>query len=473
MTGQIMKLEAALLGLPLIVTLIYKDSSPWPFLTAIGAALVLGFLMTAISRPKDRTMFAREGFVIVSFAWVMVSLVGCIPFIMSGDIPNFADAFFEIVSGFTTTGATVVEQVDLLSHGVLFWRSFTHFIGGMGVLVLIMAILPTDSGRSMHIMRAEMPGPVVGKLVPKVKDTAKILYRIYIVMTLVETVLLICGGMSVFDSIVHAFGTAGTGGFGIKPDSLASYSPYCQWVISIFMLLFGVNFNLYYLLLVGKIKDALKSEELWFYLGIVAAASVGIALNIYKLCSGISETIRASVFQTSAFITTTGYSTADFNAWPGGARGILFVLLFLGGCAGSTAGGLKLSRLILMFKAIRRDLKKLVHPHSVSVIKFEGKRVDDETINGVTSYFALYMGCMAIAAILLCLFEDFTLESNLTASVSCFNNVGPYLGNLGLNGSYADYSAGAKLLLSLEMLMGRLEVYPLIIALSPSTWRRS
>jgi len=397
--------------------------------------------------------------------------VGCLPFIISGEIPSFFDAFFETVSGFTTTGASVVIDVESMSHGTLFWRSFTHWIGGMGVLVFIMAIIPTVTDRSIHILRAEMPGPIVGKLVPKTKDTAKILYLIYIIMTAVEIVLLLIGGMPLFESTVHAFGTAGTGGFGIKADSIAGYSPYLQWVITIFMLLFGVNFNLYYLALIRHFHSIFKSRELWCYIGIFAAACFAITIDIYPMYQNFSESLRLAAFQTSSILTTTGFATADFNLWPGFSKAILFLLMFIGGCAGSTAGGLKVSRVILLFKIVRKELLHILHPRSVAVIKFEGKKVDNPTLNSVSTYFVLYIFGILGIFLILCL-EPFDLETNLSATVSCFNNVGPGLSLVGPASNYSAYSPLSKLMLSFAMLLGRLEIFPLWFTLTPSTWSK-
>lgn len=472
MIGQMIKLEAVLLVLPLLVSLIYREhETALSFLITIGIALVLGFALTLIFRTKNRVIYAKEGFVIVALTWLALSAVGCLPFIISGEIPSFFDAFFETVSGFTTTGASVVIDVESMSHGILFWRSFTHWIGGMGVLVFIMAIIPTVTDRSIHILRAEMPGPIVGKLVPKTKDTAKILYLIYIIMTAVEIVLLLIGGMPLFESTVHAFGTAGTGGFGIKADSIAGYSPYLQWVITIFMLLFGVNFNLYYLALIRHFHSIFKSRELWCYIGIFAAACFAITIDIYPMYQNFSESLRLAAFQTSSILTTTGFATADFNLWPGFSKAILFLLMFIGGCAGSTAGGLKVSRVILLFKIVRKELLHILHPRSVAVIKFEGKKVDNPTLNSVSTYFVLYIFGILGIFLILCL-EPFDLETNLSATVSCFNNVGPGLSLVGPASNYSAYSPLSKLMLSFAMLLGRLEIFPLWFTLTPSTWSK-
>ncbi len=470
MVGQMIKLEAALLCLPTIVGLIYREACVTAFLITIGITLSLGFVLTLVFKPGNKVIYAKEGFIIVALAWLALSFFGSLPFIISGEIPHFADAFFETVSGFTTTGSSILRDVEAMSHGMLFWRSFTHWVGGMGVLVFIMAIMPAGD-RSIHILRAEVPGPIFGKLVPRLKDTAKILYLIYLAMTAITAALLMFGGMSVFDSFVHAFGAAGTGGFGIKADSVASYNPYLQWVLTIAMLMFGLNFNLYYLCLIRRFRSVLKSQELWGYLGMVIASVALITYNIYPIYHSFSDSLRLSAFQVSSVVTTTGYATADFNAWPDLSKGILFTLMFIGGCAGSTAGGFKLSRVVLLFKVIRRELARMLHPRSVGVIKMDGKRVDDGTINGIGTYLALYTVALFVIFLILCL-EPFGLETNLTAAVTCFNNVGPGFGMVGPAGSFADYSALSKFVLSAAMLLGRLEIYPLLLAFTPSTWSK-
>lgn len=471
MIGQIIKLEAVLLVLPLAVSIIYRERCALSFLITALAALFVGFAVTLISKPGNRLIYAKEGFVIVALAWLALSAIGAVPFVLSGEVRSYADAFFETVSGFTTTGASVLTDVESMSHGLLFWRSFTHWVGGMGVLVFIMAIIPSVCDRSIHILRAEMPGPVMGKLVPKLKQTAKILYLIYIVMTVLEMILLLCGGMSLFDSALHSFATAGTGGFGIKGDSIASYSPYLQWVIAAFMFLFGINFNIYYLLLVRRFRSVLKSTETWCYIAICLISVSIITGNIYSIYGNLPDSVRASAFQVASLVTTTGFSTADFNLWPGLSKGILFILMFIGGCAGSTAGGLKVSRVVMMIKMIRREFMKMIHPRSVSAVRIEGKKVDDTTLNGVNVYFALYMVIYFAVFLLLCL-EPFDFETNFTAVAACYNNIGPGFGAVGPMGSFSGYSAFSKIVLSATMLLGRLEIYPLLFALIPSTWTK-
>ena len=471
MIGQIIKLEAVLLVLPLAVSIIYRERCALSFLITALASLFVGFAVTLISKPGNRLIYAKEGFVIVALAWLALSAIGAVPFVLSGEVRSYADAFFETVSGFTTTGASVLTDIEGMSHGLLFWRSFTHWVGGMGVLVFIMAIIPSVCDRSIHILRAEMPGPVMGKLVPKLKQTAKILYLIYIVMTVLEMILLLCGGMSLFDSALHSFATAGTGGFGIKGDSIASYSPYLQWVIAAFMFLFGINFNIYYLLLVRRFRSVLKSTETWCYIAICLISVSIITGNIYSIYGNLPDSVRASAFQVGSLVTTTGFSTADFNLWPGLSKGILLILMFIGGCAGSTAGGLKVSRVVMMIKMIRREFMKMIHPRSVSAVRIEGKKVDDTTLNGVNVYFALYMVIYFAVFLLLCL-EPFDFETNFTAVAACYNNIGPGFGAVGPMGSFSGYSAFSKIVLSATMLLGRLEIYPLLFALIPSTWTK-
>ena len=471
--GLVLRVEAALLLLPAIVGVIYGERQTWlAFLISAAISLALGLLPKYFLKPRTHVIYAKEGFIIVAFTWIMLSLVGAVPLVLSGAVTSYADAFFEIVSGFTTTGASVIPDVEALTHGVLFWRSFTHWVGGMGIIVFVMAILPNVSERPIHILRAEMPGPTVGKLVPRIKDTALILYLIYIGMTVIETIMLLFGGMSFFESLLHAFGTAGTGGFGIKRDSIAGYSPYIQWVITVFMVLFGVNFNLYYLALLRKFKAVVTSTELWAYLGIIASSIAVISWNIRHLFVGAEETVRAAAFQVSSIISTTGYATTDFNLWPNLSKNILLILMFIGGCAGSTAGGIKVSRIVLLFKLISNEVKRMLHPRSVSSLRFEGKTVDGHTRKGVSNYFLIYFVCL-LAIFLALSFEPFDFETNFTAAVTCFNNVGPGFGAVGPTGGFGDYSAFAKIVLSFAMLLGRLEIFPIIIALAPVSWARN
>ena len=470
--GRISQVAALLLLIPAVVAIIYKETEQFFafFITAI-AAFAIGLFIGLITKTKNRVIYAKDGFAITALAWIVMALVGAVPFVISGDIPSYIDAVFETVSGFTTTGASILTNVEAMSRSMLFWRSFTHWIGGMGVLVFIMAIIPNLTDRSIHIMRAEMPGPVIGKLVPRVKDTAKILYLIYIFLTVLQTVLLLAGGMSLFDSLVHTFGTAGTGGFGIKADSIASYSPYCQWVIAIFMLIFGVNFNLYYLLLLRRIRTALKSGELWCYISIVFVSVAAITVNIAPIYKNFSTALRNSTFQVASIISTTGFATADFDLWPGLSKAILLLLMFCGACAGSTAGGLKVSRVVMLFKSVTKEIRRMLHPRSIGKVHFEGKSVEDSTLSSVSTYFVIYMICFFMIFLLIS-FEPFGLESNFSAVAACFNNIGPGFSAVGPTANYAGYTGFSKIILSFAMLLGRLEIFPIVVFLSPRTWMK-
>ena len=469
--GLLLEIEAALLLLPMAVALIYNESCALSFVYAAAIAFFIGFILTRLCKTSNQVIYAREGFATVAMCWLALSAIGALPFTFSGEIPSYVDAFFETVSGFTTTGSSILANVEVMSRGLLFWRSFTHWVGGMGVLVFMMALVPSLSDRSIHIMRAEMPGPVVGKLLPRAKDTASILYKIYIVMTALEILLLAAGGMPIYESIVHAFGTAGTGGFGVKADSIGGYSPYLQWVITAFMFLFGVNFNLYYLLLIRRFKAAVQSSEVWYYLGIVVVSIGLITANILPMYESFSEALRLSAFQVSSIITTTGYATADFNLWPQLSKSLLLILMIIGACAGSTGGGLKVSRAVMLVKMIGKEFKHLLHPRSVNSVRFEGKHVDGATVKSVSSYFAIYMVC-TLAIFLVLSFEPapFDMETNFSAAIACFNNIGPGFGLVGPAANFAAYSPFSKIVLSLAMLLGRLEIYPLLLTMIPSTW---
>ena len=466
-TGQIVGVEGLCMLLSAGVSLVYREKSGFWLLVSAAIAGAI-FLLSLLFKPKDQVIFAKEGFVTVALSWVLLSAVGALPFFLSREIPNYIDCFFETSSGLSTTGASIVVHVERLSHGILFWRSFTHWIGGMGVLVLVLAIAPSVSGRTIHMARAEMPGPVVGKLTPKIRDTAKILYIIYIVLTFLLAVMLMFGGMDVFESVVHAFGTAGTGGFGIKSDSVASYSPYIQWVLTIFMLVFSVNFNLYYMILIRRAASAFKSEEFWTMLALAAVSAAAVGFSIRPLYHTTGETARHSLFQVASILSTTGFTTANIAAWPDLAKSVLLLLMFVGGCAGSTAGGMKMSRVMLLIKLIHHRVRHMLHPRSVKAVKFEGKTVDSDTLDGVASYLAVYVLCIAILFLILS-FEPFGIEDNLSAAVSTFNNVGPAYGVA--SSSYSAYSWVSKLAMSFAMIFGRLEIYPMLIMFSPSTWR--
>ena len=468
--GRILLLEGGLLLLPLGVSLYYADGGFTPFLITIALCEALGLLLCKLFRTDNNVIFAKEGFLITALAWLAVSILGALPFVISGEIPNFVDAFFETVSGFTTTGASILRDVEAMRRSMLFWRSFTHWIGGMGVLVLMVAMMPNLPGRAIHVLRAEMPGPTMGKLSPKLRDTAKILYLLYIAMTVLELVLLLAGGMPLFDSAIHTFGTAGTGGFGLKADSLAGYSPYLQWVVASFMMLFGINFNLYFLLVMRRFKSALRSEELWTYLGIILAATGLICWNILPLFEHFSDAIRHAFFQVNTISSTTGFSTVNFDDWPTLSRMIMVLLMFIGACAGSTAGGLKVSRAVLLFKTVRREIRHMLHPRAVTSVRFEGKPVDNTTLISVISYFAIYIGLFAGFWFLVSFQPGFDGVSNFSAVAACYNNIGPGLNLVGPTLGYWHYTPFIKIVLAFAMLFGRLEIYPMLITLSPSTW---
>lgn len=478
-TGKVALVLAALLTIPMILALSLQETCWWSFAITIGICLAIGLTLVLCLKPKNMIFFSKEGLIIVSLAWIFVSAIGALPFVISREIPSYIDAFFETASGFSTTGATILrgEEIESMSKSLLFWRSFTHWIGGMGVIVFLMAIVSGASDRSMHILRAEMPGPTVDKIVPKARNTAKILYLIYIGFTVLEIAALLIAGMPLFDSVVHAFGTAGTGGFGIKADSIASYSSACQWIITVFMILFGVNFNLFYLMIMRKFKAAFSSRELWIYCGIIVVSTTVIAVNITNqlpYTQTVGDGIRHSAFQVASFITTTGYASIpandSLNNLPVLTKGLLFLLMFIGGCAGSTGGGLKVSRVALLCCALRKNLQKVLHPRSANVIKFEGKPVSEETMQSVTNYFGLYMLLLAGTFIILCLDPSAGLgiESNITAAVSCVNNIGPAYG-VAASG-YFVYSPVSKLVLAFVMLIGRLEIYPILLTFAPTTW---
>jgi trk system potassium uptake protein TrkH len=470
MVGWVLVALSGLLLLPLICALCYGESA-LPYLYTILLSGVLGGLALLFIRPRKKALYAREGYLTVALCWIIVSLIGCLPFLFSGAIPRFADAFFETVSGFTTTGSTILSDVESLPRGILFWRSFTHWIGGMGVIVFIMAILPSAGSGSVHIMKAEVPGTSFGKMAPKLKVTAKWLYYIYIALTLIMVVFLLGGGMSLYDSLVHAFGTAGTGGFSVYNTSIGHYNNlYFEIVITVFMLLFGINFNVFFLLLIRDFKSVLKSDEMWTYLGIVATASLLIATNITSLYNNFAEALRYSSFQVASIITTTGYATADFCNWPVFSQVLLLLLIFCGACGGSTGGGIKITRFLLMAKKLKRDLHQMIHPRSVKAIRLNGKQVEESTISDLNAYLVAYVFIAAIGFLLVSLNgADFT--TSFTATATCLNNVGPGLGAVGPTGNFSHFADGTKYVLSALMLFGRLEIFPLLLSLSPVLYR--
>ena len=447
------------------------------FLGTIALCLGLGGLLLLLCRNAKRDFYAREGFLIVSLGWVVLSAMGALPFWFSGEIPSYVDALFETISGFTTTGASILTNVEGLSRGLLFWRSFTHWLGGMGILVFLLAIVPMgkEGGYSVHILRAESPGPSVGKLVPKMRQTAGILYLLYILLTVLDVVFLLLGKMPLFDALCTAFGTAGTGGFGIKNTSMAGYSPYIQSVCTVFMALFGVNFNLYFFLLLGKVKDVFRSEELWTYLAILLGAMAIITADIMHLPEyggKVGAAFRDASFAVSSIMTTTGFATADFNLWPQLARSILVVLMAIGACAGSTGGGMKCARILLLGKAMKATVKQSLHPRSVNLIRMDGRRVDESTMQGLYGYVMAY-GFILVFSFLILSTDRLSLETNMTAVMACLNNIGPGLDLVGPTGNYAVFSPLSKLVLMVDMLLGRLEIFPLLILLSPHTWRKA
>ncbi len=468
--GWILRVEGVFLFLPFLVALIYGEGNWASYLGCAVFSLVCGSLFSR-KRENMANFYAREGFVSVALGWIVMSLVGAVPLWISGDIPDFTDALFEIISGFTTTGASILADVEALTHAGLFWRSFSHWLGGMGVLVFVLQIIPMSSGQSMHLMRAESPGPSVSKLVPRMRQTAFVLYGIYMALTFVEIVLLLLGGMPLFDTICTAFGTAGTGGFGVKADSIASYSPYLQVVVTIFMLLFGVNFSFYYLVLVKKGRDALRLEEVRVYLGIFGAATLIIALNILSEIGNLWDSLRHAAFQVASIMTTTGFATADFNLWPQLSRTLLVGLMFIGACAGSTGGGIKVSRILMYLKTIKKELAFLIHPRSVKVVMMDGKRLEHTVVRAANIFLITYLLILAVSVLCISLDgHDFT--TNVTAVVSALNNIGPGLEMVGPMGNYEFFSPFSKYVLMFDMLAGRLEVFPMLLLLVPWTWKK-
>lgn len=469
--GKILLVEAVLLVLPAIVSIIYSDGMLASYAVTIAALTVTGILATK-KKPKNKSIYAKEGYVIVAFTWILMSLFGALPFWLSGGIPNFVDAFFETVSGFTTTGSTILNNIEVLPKSLLFWRSFTHWIGGMGILVFVIAIMPKTENSSMHVMRAEVPGPTVGKLVSKLGASARILYGIYCGLTAIMVAFLLAGGMPLFDSLVNAFATAGTGGFGILNNSIEGYNNlYFEMVIAVFMLLFGINFNLYYLLLIRRFKQALKSEELRCYLGIVAAATIIIAVSLITGNHSAGYAFRYAFFQVASIITTTGFSSTDFGTWPIIAQLTLLFLMFIGACAGSTGGGIKVSRLVILVKSGMRDIKKAINPRSIETVKVDKQTVEEPVVKGISVFFAMYIIVIAVSSVVISL-DGRDLTTTLTSVVACIGNIGPGLGAVGPAGNFADFSVLSKIVLSFDMLAGRLELIPMLMIFTPYAWSR-
>lgn len=469
-TGLTMLLEGALMLPSCFVALIYRESAAIAIALSAALCAVLGLLIKP-RKLKNETFFAKEGFVTVALCWIVISIMGSLPFLFSGAITNPIDALFESVSGFTTTGASILTNVEAVPKGIIFWRSFTHWIGGMGVLVFLLTLLPMSGGSHMNLMKAESPGPSVSRLAPKVQTTAKILYGIYIGMTIIQIVLHLLGNMPLFDALTMSFGTAGTGGFGILNDSAASYSTYNQAVITIFMILFGINFNAFYFILLKHFKDAFAMEEVKAYLLIIASSILIITINIVHLFDNAWQAFHHAAFQVGSIITTTGYSTTDFNQWPEVSRSILVILMFIGACAGSTGGGMKVSRILIWMKTIRREIRLFIHPKSVNQVKMDGKNVSPDVIRSTHVYLAVYMIIFALSVLLLAL-DNYDLVTNFTAVAATFNNIGPGLNQVGPMSNFSIFSDFSTLVLILDMLAGRLELFPMLLLFSKKTWKK-
>ena len=473
--SQILFIEMVFMLPALGISLYCGDSmAVWGFLVAIAVALVLALVLHLLCKGAPSAFYAKEGLVCVALSWIVMSLVGCLPFYVSREIPSYIDCFCEIVSGFTTTGASIVPAVEELSKGILYWRSFSHWVGGMGVLVFLLAIVPSGEkgkGFTMHLLRAESPGPDVGKLVPQMRKTAAILYIIYVALTVLDIVFLMAGGMNLFESVCHAFGTAGTGGFGVKNDSYASYSPYLQNVTTVFMLLFGVNFSCYYLLLLKRFRSVFRDEELRLYIGIVLGSILLITLNIRGLYGTLEEAIRHASFQVASIVTTTGYATTDFDLWPSFSKTILLCLMVVGASAGSTGGGLKVGRLMLLLKGLRRNIRQMLNPRKVELVRNNGAVVDEKILDNTNAYLAAYVlilfGVFAVISL-----DGFSTGTNFSAVLACFNNIGPGLETVGPTCNFGAYSDLSKLVLSWAMLAGRLEIFPILVLFSRDTWKR-
>ena len=469
--GSVLKFEAALMLLPCLVAVNYRETSGFSFVITILLCLAFGFLLSH-RRPSSTVFYMKEGFLSVSLSWILLSIFGALPFLISGEIPAVEDALFEAVSGFTTTGSSILTDVEALTHCILFWRSFTHWIGGMGILVFILAILPMAGGHRMYLMKAESPGPSVEKLVPRVRETAMILYGIYTAMTLLQIILLVVGKMPVFDAFCISFGAAGTGGFGIKNDSMAGYAPHLQVIVTVFMILFGVNFNIYYLILCRKFRQAFRSEELKAYLGIIGASILIMTWNIRSFFPTLGEALRHAAFQVGSIITTTGYATTDFDLWPQLSKTLLLILMFTGACAGSTGGGIKVSRLLIMAKTVKKELFSFAHPRGVKKIKMDGHPVAHETVRAVNIFLIAYMLITAFSVLLISL-DDYSFTTNFSAVAATLNNIGPGLDQVGPVENFHLFSPFSKCVLIFDMLAGRLELFPLLILFAPSTWRRN
>lgn len=468
--GCVLKFESAFLVLPALVGLIYREHASVSYLAVAVLCLILGVLLTH-KKPRSTNLYTREGFVAVALSWIIMSIFGAIPFVLTGDIPFYVDALFETISGFTTTGSSILTDVESISKASLFWRSFSHWIGGMGVFVFIMAILPMMGGSTMNLMKAESPGPSVSKLVPHVKDTAKILYGIYIAITICEATILRALGMPLFDSLTTTFGTIGTGGFGIRNDSIAGYSPAIQITITVFMILSGINYTAYFYILTGKIKELFKIEEVRWYLAIIFGSVAVITWNVRSLYPTFSETLRHAFFQVGSIITTTGYATTDFDLWPALSKTLLVTLMFIGACAGSTSGGIKVSRILILLKTIRKELSLIIHPRQVKKIRMDGHPVDHETLRSANVFLVVYF-VLLLTSMLLISVDEFDFSTNFTSVVTVLNNIGPGLNLVGPTQNFSIFSPFSKFVLMFDMLAGRLELFPMMILLMPSTWKR-
>ena len=471
MLGTVLFAEGILLSVPLLISLVSRDDCMLAFGISALITILIGLILSlTIKKTSDLT--AKDGFIICGLSWIVLSLFGALPFFISGHLNSYIDAVFETVSGLTTTGSSVISDVESLPKSLLFWRSFTHWIGGMGVLVFILAVLPLSQSRTMHLMKAEVPGPKVGKLVSKLRFTAQILYAIYIVLTIIEVIMLLFGGMPLFDSVVNSFATAGTGGFAIKNASIAAYnSAYIEGVITAFMVLFGINFNLYYLILLGDIKSVLKNRELHVYLGILILATAIIAVDIYSIYGSVFDSIRYSSFQVASIMTTTGFATADFNQWSNLSKTILVTLMFIGSCAGSTGGGIKVSRIMILIRNSVREIKRMIMPRAVMSVKIDGKSVDNDTIAGAHSYLCVYL-LIFFASVIILSIDQFDLSTNFTSVAACINNIGPGLSIVGPTGNYSAFSDVSKIVLIFDMLAGRLEIFPILMLFNISAWKK-
>ncbi len=471
MLGWICLFEAMFMALPLMVAVIYQEPAGWAYLMVLVLCAVLGLLLTR-RKVKNRKIYGRDGLVIVAFCWIVLSIFGAAPFVISGDIPSFTDALFETISGFTTTGSSILNDVEALSRANLFWRSFTHWIGGMGVLVFILALLPIKAGGAgMYIMRAESPGPRVSKLVPKIKTTAMILYAIYFGMTVLQIILMLLAGTPLFDAMVLSFGSAGTGGFAIKNDGLASYTNLQQAIVTVAMILFGVNFNFYYLLLRRKPRQALACTEVWAYLGIIAASILVITIQVLPGFETVYQAFHHTAFQVSSIITTTGYSTADFNEWNALSKTILVLIMFVGACAGSTGGGIKVSRIIILLKGVRKEVMRVCHPRSIKKVKMDGHSLEHEAVHSVYAFVIIYI-CIFVVSLLVITLDEKDLVTNFTAVAATINNIGPGLNIVGPAGNFSSFSDLSKFVLMFDMLAGRLELLPLLVLFVPSAWKK-